>query len=113
MIGAFFMPATIASLTTLDRADSAQAATLGTVVRQTGVALAPTVVSAALVFGSGHGGSAASASPPVGAYQDAFLVLAAVAFLAALYAFTLGRPRRVPSTEAAGPAKLPDPAIAS
>jgi EmrB/QacA subfamily drug resistance transporter len=113
MMGAFFMPATIASLTTLDRADSAQAATLGTVVRQTGVALAPTVVSAALVFGSGHGGSAASASPPVGAYQDAFLVLAAVAFLAALYAFTLGRPRRVPSTEAAGPAKLPDPAIAS
>lgn len=127
MMGAFFIPVTIASLTTLDRADSAQAATLGSVVRQSGVALAPTVVSAALVFGSGsgsgHQGPAGSASPPIGAYQGAFLVLAAVALLAALYAFTLGRSRRKPETtepetpepetpEPAGPVRLPDPATA-
>jgi EmrB/QacA subfamily drug resistance transporter len=96
MMGAFFIPVTIASLTTLDRADSAQAATLGAVVRQTGIARAPTVVSAALVFGSGHGRATGDTSPPVAAYQHAFLVLGGIALLAALYAFSLGRARRTP-----------------
>lgn len=93
MMGAFFTPVTIASLTTLDRDDSAQAATLGAVVRQTGIALAPTVVTTALVLGSGHGHRhpAAGTSPPAAAYQEAFLVLAGIALLTALYAFSLGR----------------------
>jgi MFS family permease len=112
MMGAFFIPVVIASLTTLDRADSAQAATLGAVVRQTGMALAPTVVSAALVLGSGHGNPAAGASPPVAAYRDAFLVLGGVALLAGLYAFSLGRFRRKQELDPAGPARLPDAAAA-
>lgn len=98
MMGAFFMPVTIASLTTLDRGESAQAATLGSVVRQTGTALAPTVVTTALVLGSGHG-HPATANPPTTAYQHAFLVLAVIAALAGLYAFTLGRAR--PQTDGA------------
>ena len=96
MMGGFFIPVTLAGLTTLDRADSAQAATLGTVVRQFGVALAPTVVTAALVLGSGHERLAAGALPPVAAYQKAFLVLAVVAVIAGLCAFGLGRSRRIP-----------------
>lgn len=119
MMGAFFVPVTLASLTTLDRADSAQAATLGAVVRQTGIALAPTVVTTALVVGSGHGQSAAGTSPSTSAYQEAFVVLAGVALLAAFYAFSLGRPRRKPEADATtgegttGPAGLPDAAAAA
>ncbi|MEZ0068267.1 EmrB/QacA subfamily drug resistance transporter [Streptacidiphilus sp. MAP12-20] len=97
-MGAYFMPVTVASLTTLDRADSAQAATLGTVVKQTGSALAPVVVTAVLVFGTAPG---AAGHPPVSAYRLAFLVLAAIALLAALYALTLGRPS--PASAAARP----------
>jgi EmrB/QacA subfamily drug resistance transporter len=110
MMGAFFMPVVLASLTTLDRADSAQAATLGAVVRQSGMALAPTVVSAALVLGSGHAGPATSTSPPVAAYQHTFLVLAGIALLAGLYAFSLGRPRIRTETEPTKPASPPDAA---
>jgi EmrB/QacA subfamily drug resistance transporter len=93
MMGSFFIPVIIASLTTLDRADSAQAATLGAVVRQTGMALAPTIVSACLAFDSTHGRPAGGTAPPVAVYQHAFLVLAGIALLTALYAFSLGRPR--------------------
>lgn len=113
MMGAFFIPVTLASLTTLDRADSAQAATLGAVVRQTGMALAPTVVTATLVLGSGHARPATGASPPVTAYQEAFLVLAGIALLAALYAFSLGHPRRDRATEPTGPARVPDAVTAA
>jgi hypothetical protein len=56
------------------------------------MALAPTVVTTALVLGSGHTHPAAAASPPVFAYRVAFLVLGGVAMLTALYAFSLGRP---------------------
>jgi EmrB/QacA subfamily drug resistance transporter len=93
VMGGFFIPVTIASLTTLDRADSAQAATLGTVVRQFSAALAPTVVTAALVLGSGHGSPGASVSPSAAAYQKTFLVLAGVAVLGGLSALSLGRRR--------------------
>lgn len=107
MMGAFFIPVTIAGLTTLDRADSAQAATLGTVVRQFGMALAPTVVTAALVLGAGHGGAAAGVSSSVVGYQRAFFVLAAIALLAGIYAFSLGgRRRRTKAAESGGPARV-------
>lgn len=99
MMGAFFIPVTLASLTTLNRGDSAQAATLGTVVRQFGMALAPTVVTAALVLGSSHGRAATGVSPSVVAYQRAFLVLAGIALFAGAYAFSLGRRRRMPEAE--------------
>lgn len=94
-MGAFFIPVGLASITTLDRgADSAQAATLGSVVRQTGNALAPTVVTAALVMNSSHASPAAGTSPSTAVYQEAFVVLAGIALLVALYAFTLGRTHR-------------------
>ena len=93
-MGAFFIPVTLASVTTLDRADSGQAATLGAVVRQTGIALAPTVVTAALVLRSGP--TAPGATPPVAAYHLAFLVLAGLALLGALYAVSLGRRHATP-----------------
>ena len=104
MMGAFFIPATIASVTTLDRADSAQAATLGTVVRQSGIALAPTVVTAALVLGSRRGHLAAGISPSMAGYHAAFLVLAGIALCTGLYAFSLGRRRRTPEAERVPPA---------
>ncbi|WP_051451513.1 DHA2 family efflux MFS transporter permease subunit [Actinospica robiniae] len=103
MMGAFFMPVGAASITTIDRADSAQAATLGSVVRQTGNALAPTVVGAALVLGSSHRrNTTAGALPPASAYHDAFLVLFAIALFASLYSFTLGRTRQMPEAEIPG-----------
>lgn len=105
-MGAFFIPVILASLTTLDRADSAQAATLGTVVRQFGMALAPTVVTAALVLGSGHRRLAAGVPPPMAGYRTAFLVLAAIALLAGLYAFSLGRRSRLPDAEPSGTARV-------
>jgi EmrB/QacA subfamily drug resistance transporter len=94
MMGAFFIPVTLASFTTVDRSDAAQAATLGTVVRQFGMALAPTVVTAALVVGSPHGHAVTGIPPSVEGYHKAFLVLAAVALFGGLYAFSLGGRRR-------------------
>lgn len=108
VMGAFFIPVGIASITTLDRADSAQAATLGSVVRQTGNALAPTVVAAALVLGSGPAHPVGGTAPAAVPYQTAFLVLSAIALLTALYAFSLGRSRRQRQTEPGDPAELPD-----
>jgi EmrB/QacA subfamily drug resistance transporter len=93
MMGAFFIPVGLASITTVDRAESAQAATLSSVVRQTGTALAPTVVTASLVLCSGRGHAASGAAPSIAAYQHSFLVLGGIALLAALYAFSLGRAR--------------------
>nr|WP_051813054.1 DHA2 family efflux MFS transporter permease subunit [Streptomyces sp. NRRL S-340] len=85
-IGCFFIPTTIASLATVERADLAQATMLNTVVRQTGGALAPAAVTTALVLGTPPG---ASAVPPLPAYQHAYLALAAVAAATAVFAFTL------------------------
>ncbi len=85
-MGSFFMPTTVASLATVDRRDLAHASTLNTVVRQTGGALAPAAVTTALVLGTPP---TAAADPPVAAYQDAYLVLAALAAAVAVFAFTL------------------------
>jgi EmrB/QacA subfamily drug resistance transporter len=85
-IGGFFIPTTVASLATLAPRDLAQASTLNTVVRQTGGALAPAAVTSVLVLGTP---AAAAAAPPVTAYQHAYLALAAIAALTAVFAFTL------------------------
>ncbi|MEU5080972.1 MULTISPECIES: DHA2 family efflux MFS transporter permease subunit [Streptomyces] len=85
-IGCFFIPTTVASLATIDRADLAQATMLNTVVRQTGGALAPAAVTTALVLGTPSG---AATAPPVAAYQHAFLVLAAIAAATAVFTFTM------------------------
>ncbi|MET8638242.1 DHA2 family efflux MFS transporter permease subunit [Streptomyces sp. NPDC004680] len=85
-MGGVFMPTTVASLATLARTDLAQASTLNTVVRQTGGALAPAVVTTALVLSTPAG---AAADPPVSAYQHAYLALAVIAALAAVFSFTL------------------------
>ncbi|MFJ4783890.1 DHA2 family efflux MFS transporter permease subunit [Streptomyces sp. NPDC088794] len=85
-MGGVFMPTTVASLATIDRKDLAQASMLNTVVRQTGGALAPAVVTTALVLSTP---AAAVANPPVAAYQHAYLVLAAIAAVTAAFAFTI------------------------
>jgi len=85
-MGAVFIPTTIASFSTVDRADIAHAATLNTVVRQTGSALAPAVVTSVLVLGAGGTGHT---QPPLSSYQLSYFVLAAVAVAAGLYAFTM------------------------
>ncbi|MFL4908986.1 DHA2 family efflux MFS transporter permease subunit [Streptomyces sp. MMS24-I2-30] len=85
-MGGFFLPTTVASLATIHRRDLAQASTLNTVVRQAGGALAPAVVTTALVLGTP---AAAVADPPISAYQHAYLALAVIAAVTAVFAFTL------------------------
>lgn len=85
-MGGVFIPTTIASFSTVARPDVAHAATLNTVVRQTGSALAPAVVTSVLVFGAT---GEERVHPPLAAYQLSYYVLAAVALAAALFAFTV------------------------
>ncbi|MEV7394957.1 DHA2 family efflux MFS transporter permease subunit [Streptomyces sp. NPDC091215] len=85
-MGGVFMPTTVASLANIAKPDLAQASTLNTVVRQTGGALAPAAVTTALVLNTP---TEASAHPPIGAYQDTYLALAAIAAVTAVFAFTL------------------------
>nr|WP_306454445.1 MFS transporter [Streptomyces sp. TLI_235] len=85
-MGGVFVPTTIASFSTVARADVAHAATLNTVVRQTGNALAPAVVTTVLVLGAG---GPEQAHPPLAAYRSAYLVLAAIAVATGLFAFTV------------------------
>lgn len=98
-MGAVYLPLTAASLTTLDRADAAQAATLSTVTRQTATALAPAVVTAAIVLATPATGAT---TPPPGAYRLAFLALGLIALLCAAYGLRLGRPDRPSRASAAG-----------
>lgn len=86
-MGSLFMPTAVASITTIARPDTAQASTLNTVVRQTGGALAPAVVTTVLVLSSPGGRH--RAHPPLAAYQHAYLVLAALAVATALLALTI------------------------
>ncbi|MEU3280986.1 MFS transporter [Streptomyces antibioticus] len=85
-MGGMFMPTTVASLADIARGDLAQASTLNTVVRQTGGALAPVAVTTVLVLGTPAG---AAAEPPLGAYRSAYCVLAVIAAVTAVFAFTL------------------------
>ncbi|MEV4561206.1 DHA2 family efflux MFS transporter permease subunit [Kitasatospora sp. NPDC049285] len=85
-MGAVFIPTTIASFSTIDRADVAHAATLNTVVRQTASSLAPAVVTTVLVLGAT---GSQRAHPPLASYQLSYFVLAAVAVAAGLFAFTM------------------------
>ncbi|GAA5021618.1 MFS transporter [Kitasatospora paranensis] len=94
-MGAFFMPTTIASFTTIDRADISQAAMLNTIVRQSANALAPATVATALVLGSPSGDPH---HPPLAAYQHTYLVLAAVAAAAVLFTLTMPRGRVMADT---------------
>ncbi|WP_371483218.1 DHA2 family efflux MFS transporter permease subunit [Kitasatospora sp. NBC_00315] len=109
-MGAVFMPTTVASFTAVARADVAHAATLNTVVRQTGAALAPAVVTTVLMLGST---GAERAHPALDAYRNGYLVLAAIAVAAGLFAFTMPDARtRRDAGDPAGPgdpAARPDP----
>ncbi|MGW0929894.1 DHA2 family efflux MFS transporter permease subunit [Streptomyces sp. NPDC002644] len=87
-MGGVFMPTTVASFTGIGRADVSHASTLNTVVRQAAGAAAPAVAIAVLASASAVG-TGAEARPPVSAFQDAYLVLAAVAAVAAAFAFTM------------------------
>jgi EmrB/QacA subfamily drug resistance transporter len=85
-MGGVFMPTTVASLSTVHRADVAHASTLNTMVRQTAGALAPAVVATLLVLDAGP---RAGAPPPLTAYQDAYRTLAVIAVVAALFTLTM------------------------
>lgn len=85
-MGGVFMPTTVASLANIARHDLAQASTLNTVVRQTGGALAPAAVTTVLVLSTP---ATASSAPPISAYHNAYLALAAIAAATAAFAFTL------------------------
>jgi hypothetical protein len=101
-IGCFFVPTTVASLATVDRTDLPQATMLNTVVRQTGGALAPAAVTTVLVLGTPQ---AAAASPPLPAYQHAYVALAAIAAATAVFAFTMpDRPARIAARNGPGTA---------
>ncbi|WP_106438132.1 MULTISPECIES: DHA2 family efflux MFS transporter permease subunit [Kitasatospora] len=102
-MGAVFIPTTIASFSTIAPADVAHAATLNTVVRQTGAALAPAAVTTALVLATT---GPERAHPPLAAYHLAYQVLAVLALAAAALAFTLPRTtaRATPPTPAPAPA---------
>ena len=91
-MGLVFMPTSVASISTVARADIGQASTLSTVVRQTMMALAPALVTTVLVSGgtgSAGGEGATAAAPALAAYQHTYLVLAVICLVSALYAFTL------------------------
>ena len=105
-MGAFFVPTTIASFTTVAHRDVAHAATLNTVVRQTGAALAPAVVTAVLVLGST---GAERVHPPLPAYQHTYLVLAAIAAATALFAFTMPDAAARKAAATAAPRRGPAP----
>jgi MFS family permease len=107
-MGGVFMPTTVASLATVARRDLAQASTLNTVVRQSGGALAPAVVTTALVLNTP---AAAVAAPPVTAYQHAYLVLAVIAAVTSAFAFTLpdGPARIAASGGGARASRVPGP----
>ncbi|MEU9731562.1 DHA2 family efflux MFS transporter permease subunit [Streptomyces sp. NPDC048002] len=86
-MGAVFMPTTVASFTRIQKPDVSHAATLNTVVRQAATAIAPAVV--ALVLASSAAvGTGTDARPSVTAFQNAYLVLAAISLAAAAFAFT-------------------------
>lgn len=107
-MGAVFIPTTIASFSTVDRADIAHAATLNTVVRQTGNALAPAVVTSVLVLGAA---GPERVHPPLASYQLSYFVLAAVAVAAGLFAFTVpdGPARSAAATGPRPVARRPHP----
>ena len=87
-MGGVFMPTTVASFTAIAKADVSHASTLNTVVRQAANAAAPAVVTVVLASATAVG-TGAEAHPPVSAFQHAYLVLAAVSAVAALFAFTM------------------------
>ncbi|TDT95430.1 EmrB/QacA subfamily drug resistance transporter [Streptomyces sp. 846.5] len=108
-MGAVFMPTTVASLSTVSKADMGQASTLNTVVRQTSGALAPAVVTTLLVAGGAGAAGASGVGPSVSTYQNAYLVLAAISVVSALYAFTL----RDGAARQAATSGIPEPAEAA
>lgn len=87
-MGGVFMPTAVASLTSIAPADISHASTLNTVVRQAGNAAAPAVVTVVLAA-SAPVGTGADAHPPVSAFQNTYLVLAAVSAVASAFAFTM------------------------
>ncbi|MFJ6215389.1 DHA2 family efflux MFS transporter permease subunit [Streptomyces sp. NPDC092296] len=98
-MGAVFMPTTVASFSTVRQSDIGQASTLGSVVRQISMAMAPALAATLLVANSGGGeGSQVASKPPVSAYQTVYLVMAVIALASALFTLTVrdgtGRLRR-------------------
>ncbi|MDH6227791.1 DHA2 family efflux MFS transporter permease subunit [Streptomyces sp. MJP52] len=106
-MGGVFMPTTVASFTGIGQADVSHASTLNTVVRQASGAAAPAVAIAVLASAAPVG-TGVDAHPPVSAFQDAYLVLAVVSALAAVFAFTMpDRAARLAATARAAALRKP------
>ncbi len=84
-MGAVFMPAMVVTFAVVEQADVGQAATLNMVLRQMSGGMAPALVAGVLAAGTLRQAGADAGTPPVGAYQAAYLVLAVLALLCGLY----------------------------
>ncbi|MHA6764833.1 DHA2 family efflux MFS transporter permease subunit [Streptacidiphilus sp. PAMC 29251] len=114
-MGAVFMPAMVATFATVEQADVGRASTLNMVLRQMSGGMAPALVSGVLAASTLRQ-SGSVGTPPVGAYRTAYLVLAVIALLCALYTalrmrdgvsggrWRNGPPGRVPQARDADPA---------
>ncbi|WP_327290438.1 DHA2 family efflux MFS transporter permease subunit [Streptomyces sp. NBC_01198] len=84
-MGAVFMPVTVASFSTIPKADMGQASTLSSVIFQFSMAVAPALVATLLIAGT----PAATHIAPPAAYRTVYLVLAVMALVSALFALTI------------------------
>jgi MFS family permease len=93
-MGAVFMPATVASFSTIPKSDMGQASTLSSVISQLSMAVAPALVATLLIVNTPETGHTA----PPAAYRTVYLVLAVIALVSALFALTIndGNARRTP-----------------
>ncbi|MEU3553930.1 DHA2 family efflux MFS transporter permease subunit [Streptomyces fragilis] len=104
-MGGVFMPTTVASFTGIGKADVSHAATLNTVVRQAAGATAPAVATVVLASAAAVG-TGADTHPPVSAFQQAYLVLAVISAVAAVFAFTMpDRAARIAASDRAAAAR--------
>jgi EmrB/QacA subfamily drug resistance transporter len=94
-MGAVFMPVTVASVSTVPKADMGQASTLNSVISQFSMAMAPALVATLLIANTP---AAADTAPPA-AYRTVYVVLAVMALVAALFTLTIhdSRARRTTS----------------
>jgi MFS family permease len=84
-MGAVFMPLTVASFATISTEDMGQASTLGSVISQLSMALAPALVATLLITNT----SPAEHIAPASAYHTVYLVLTVMAFVSVLFTLTI------------------------
>ncbi|MFI0718459.1 DHA2 family efflux MFS transporter permease subunit [Streptomyces sp. NPDC021224] len=103
-MGAVFMPLTVASFATIGKEDMGQASTLGSVISQLSMALAPALVATLLIVNT----SSAERIAPPSAYHTVYLVLTVMAVVSVLFTLTIkDAPARHAPPPAAGGSRGP------